>query len=208
MRYWDLGLIAASAALLVGWLLGRIRTDLSGQIRTLNGIRTFMALLPLSVYTVVFFLYELSLLLGKPLRVTTGRLTVAISILGLSLLFLVCAVFVGLTLLHTLWIRIEQALRGRQVREGAGALLRMQISLGECKRGLLANLILMMMMPVPLCLLRFRRQLSVYFPMQVGWQSGTPFYILAMLMLATALYGLRRHYDLWLREQNLYRKLT
>ena len=207
-HYWDLGLIAASGALLIVWLLGRLRADLSGQIRTVNGIRTFIALLPLSLYAVVFFMYHLSHLLGKPLWAIAGILTITISILGLLLLFLICALFLGLMLLHVLRARIEPALRSRQIRAGTQALLRLQISIGECKAGLLANLILLMMMPVPLFLLRFRRQLFDYFPTQVGWQSGAPFYILAGLMLATALYGLRRHYYLWLREMELYRKLT
>ncbi|MBI4455370.1 MAG: hypothetical protein HY644_05660 [Acidobacteria bacterium] len=208
MRYWDLGLIAASSALLMGWLLGRIKNDLPHQIRALNGIRLFLAVLPLSLYTVVLFMYQLSFLFGKPLKATTGQITILISILGLSSLLLICAVFVGLTLLHALWTHIEQALRSRQLRESTDAVLRMQISLGQSKAGLLANVILLALLPIPLMLLRFRRQLFTYFPREVDWQNGTWFYILTMLILATALYGLRRHYELWVKERELYRRLS
>ena len=204
MRYWDLGLIAGSAVLLMGWILGRISKDLPRQIRTLNSLRLFLALLPLSAYTGVFFLYELSLLFGKPIRPSTGRLILLISAQGLALFFLICAVFVGLTLFHSLWRRIEEALRSRQLRDNAGALLHIQLSMGQSKAGLLANVILLALMPVPLILLRFERKLVAYFPAEVDAQLGTLLYILALLMLATALYGLRRHYVLWIRERELY----
>ena len=209
MRVWDLALITGSAVILMAWLLGRLRMDLFSQIRLLNIVRVFLAVLPLSLYTVIFFLHELSLQLGKPLAATTGTPTILISILGISLLFLICALFVGLTLLHELWPRIEKALRSRQMRDGTtAALLRLQISLGQSKAGLLANLILLALMPIPILLLHFHRTLFAHFPRQVDWQSGTWFYILTMLMLPTALYGLKRHYELWLRERELYRKLS
>lgn len=197
-------MIAGSAVLLMGWILGRISKDLPRQIRTLNGLRVFLALLPLSAYSGVFFIYELSLLFGKPIKSSTGRLILLISAQGLALFFLICAVFVGLTLLHSLWRRIEVSLRSRQLRDNAGALLHIQLSMGQFKAGLLANIILLVLMPVPLFLLRFERKLVAYFPTEVDSQLGTLLYVLALLMLATSLYGLRRHYELWVRERELY----
>lgn len=208
MRYWDLGLIAASSALLIGWLVGRIKKDLTHQIRALNTLRVLLAVLPLSLYTVVFFLHGLSLQFGKPLRASAGRLTILISVLGISLLLLICAAFVALTLLHALWARIERALSSRQLRETTGALLRMQISLGQSKAGLAANLSLLVLLPIPLWLARFKHQLFLNFPEAVNWQDNSCFYVLTLLMLATALYGLRRHYELWVKERELYRRLS
>jgi hypothetical protein len=208
MRYWDLGLIAASAALLIGWLIGQIREDLPHQIVALNRIRLFLAVLPLSLYTVVFFLLALSAQFGKPLQATASKLTLLISAMGFALLLLVCAAFIGLTLLHTLWTHIENALSSRHLRESAGALLRMQISLGQSRAGLLANLSLLALMPLPLWLAKFRYRLFLNFPQVVQWQSSAYFYILTLLMLLTALYGLRRHYELWVKERELYRRLS
>jgi hypothetical protein len=208
MKFRDWALIAMSAVLMMAWLLGRIKKDLPNQIRTFNGIRVFLAALPLSLYIVVFFLYELSSLLGEPLKLTARKLIVLNSILGFSSLFLICAVFIGLTLRQALWARIEHGLRSVQLRGDTGAVLRMQISLGQSKAGLLANLTLLALMPIPLFLLRFKRQLFAHFPGQVNWQAGTSFYILTMLMLATALYGLRRNYELWIREKELYKQVA
>ncbi len=208
MKFRDWALIAMSGVLVVVWLLGRMKKDLSDQIRTLNSIGVFIAALPLSLYSVVFFLHELSSMLGEPVKVTARKLIMLISIFGFSSLFLICAAFIGLTLRQALWARIEYGLRSRRLRGDAGAVLHMQISLGQSKAGLLANLTLLALMPIPLFLLRFKRQLFAHFPHQVDWQAGTWFYILTMLMLATALYGLRRHYDLWMRERELYRKLS
>ena len=208
MKFRDWALIAISAVLVMVWLLSRIQKDLTVQIRTLNGVRVFIAALPLSLYSVVFFLHELSSMLGEPVRVTTRKLTTLIIVFGLCSLFLICAAFIGLTLRQALWARIEHGLRSRNLRGDAGAMLHMQISLGQSKAGLLANLTLLALMPIPLFLLRFKRQLFAHFPNQVYWQAGTWFYVLTMLMLATALYGLRRHYDLWMRERELYRKLS